>query len=191
VDILLSDEMGYPSLPPLEEPSSKNSLVSTTEREEALPVEMKDSLHLGVLVPVDKETIPASQKVEGYVMEKISTDLNYLRRCFFNTSVVRNQRFIIVSSTLTTKNDCLYQPVSISRKERSKLSRKLFIETINIPNLTAECSQVLQEARQLTLWDQAIAELYAQVLTITHCPIGDDSLQGLREYMLTVHGIAC
>jgi hypothetical protein len=30
-------------------------------------------------------------------------------------------------------------------------------------------------------WDQAIAELYSQVLTITHCPIGDDSVQGLRS----------
>jgi hypothetical protein len=65
------------------------------------------------------------------------------------------------------------------------------MEIINVPYLTEECSLVLQQAQQLNMWDQAVAEIFAQVLTIMHCPLRDDSLQGLRKYMLTVHGIAC
>jgi hypothetical protein len=187
IDILLSDELGFPSSSSIEKQVSKNEIAPTTESEDVAPLQNKISPSP---IAVEKQsTPPLSQKADGCSMEGAVTvtDLN----CLPHFAVVKNKGFITVSPTAASSNHYLYEPVSISQNERSKLSRTLFIETMNVPYLTAECSLVLQEAQQLNMWDQAVAELYAQVLTITHCPIGDDSLQGLRKYMLTVHGIAC
>lgn len=142
---------------------------------------------LNAVMPLKTE---ATDAAEGRTKTAI-TDLCNLRRSLFDASTVRNQRFITVSPMVAVQNHSSYKPVKISQYERSKFSRILLVETMSIPNLTAECSLVLQEAQQLNLWDQAVAELLAQVLTITHCYCGDDSLQGLRDYMLTVYGVAC
>ena len=56
--------------------------------------------------------------------------------------------------------------------------------------MTDECAVVLREARQKRKWDLAIAELMAQVLIVVHCQDGDNTLEGLRRYLLTL-GIVC
>jgi hypothetical protein len=142
---------------------------------------------LNEAMPIKTE---ATDAAEGRMKTAIK-DLCNLRRSLFDASTVRNQRFITVSPMVAVQNHSSYKPIKICQNERSKFSRILLIETMSIPYLTAECSLVLQEAQQLNLWDQAVAELLSQVLTITHCHCGDDSLQGLRDHILSVYGVAC
>jgi hypothetical protein len=184
IDVLLSDEMESIA------PSSINAIMQTSVNVGAyLESKPLSTQHLkSVENPIANS---ATMTAESRVVKSEEADLGKLRRTFYNASHVRNQRFIAVGKTAETNSHCFYERISVSQDERSKLSRKLFMETINVPYLTEECSLVLQQAQQLNMWDQAIAEIFAQVLTITHCHCGDDSLQGLRKYMLTVHGIAC
>jgi hypothetical protein len=168
VDILLSDEMGSLSDP---------SILQTSANEGAL---------------LEHKTLSTKAfKSVGSQTTHDEADLGELRRMLYNTSHVRKQRILAVGKTAEFNSPCFYEHISVSPNERSMLSRKLFMEAINVPYLTEECSLVLQQAQQVNMWDHAVAEIFAQVLTITHCPLGDDSLQGLRKYMLTVHGIAC
>jgi hypothetical protein len=184
VDVFLSDEMDSIALP------STNAIMQTSAKEGALLEHRPSSTkHLkSVENPISN---PATMTAESRTVESEEADLGKLRRILYNTSHVRNQRFIAVGKTAESNSHCFYERISVSQNERSKLSRKLFMETINVPYLTEECSLVLQQAQQLNMWDQAVAEIFAQVLTITNCLLGDDSLQGLRKYMLAVHGIAC
>jgi len=83
-----------------------------------------------------------------------------------------------------------YAAVPVVNCRRAKLSHDLFRISEQVPNLTKECALILDEAHEMNLWDQAIAELFAQVLAIIHCPVGDHKLDGLSAHMKSL-GIAC
>jgi len=116
---------------------------------------------------------------------------SYLAPRFRKSKILRKKRLIAVSPAIPSKHAFVYAAVPVSKIERSRLSLELFCKTSKVPFLTDECALVLQEAQELNLWDQAVAELYAQVLTIIYCPIGDKKLQGLQNFMLSRHNIAC
>jgi len=115
----------------------------------------------------------------------------YLSARVRKSKVLRKKRTIAVSPTILSKHAFVYAAVPVSKSERSRLSLELFAQALKVPFLTDECALVLQEAQELNLWDQAVAELYAQVLTIIYCPLGDDILGGLEKFMLSRHNIAC
>jgi len=84
----------------------------------------------------------------------------------------------------------VYPPLPLPFSQRKRLSDNLFALSKEVPQLTDECAVVLREAREKDMWDQAVAELMTQVVTVIHCPDGDYRLNGLKHYLLTL-GIAC
>ena len=83
-----------------------------------------------------------------------------------------------------------YPSLPLPYGQRKRISDSLFAMSKEINGLTDECAVVLREARQKRKWDLAIAELMAQVLIVVHCQDGDNTLEGLRRYLLTL-GIVC
>eukprot|EP00957_Ditylum_brightwellii_P135897 10365647-Ditylum_brightwellii.AAC.1 len=83
-----------------------------------------------------------------------------------------------------------YPALPLPYAQRKRLSDNLFAMSKEIPQLTDECALVLREAREKDMWDVAVAQLMTQVVVVVHCPEGDNRLDGLRQYLLTL-GIAC
>jgi hypothetical protein len=83
-----------------------------------------------------------------------------------------------------------YAYVPVVKSQRVKLSDDLFAISEQTPNLTKECAEILDEAQEMSMWDQAAAELFAQVLAIVHCPVGDHRLDGLSKHLHGL-GVAC
>ena len=142
----------------------------------------------------ERQKVSASQPISKQSMDgspTMSQDTTKLHcELFIKTVVLEPEQFRTVPPTPTSIYAYTYAPVPVLPSVRHRLSRELFKETEQIPYLTDECALVLRQAQEQNMWDQALAELYAQVLTIIHCPVGDNSLQGLSKYLLS-HGIAC
>lgn len=83
-----------------------------------------------------------------------------------------------------------YPSLPLTYSQRKRLSDSLFAMSKEVPGLTDECAVVLREGRQKQKWDLAVAELLTQVVITVHCRDGDNTLEGLRQYLLTL-GIAC
>ena len=83
-----------------------------------------------------------------------------------------------------------YPSLPLTYTQRKRLSDSLFAMSKEVPGLTDECAIVLREGRQKQKWDLAVAELLTQVVITVHCRDGDNTLEGLRHYLLTL-GIAC
>jgi len=83
-----------------------------------------------------------------------------------------------------------YPALPLPYAQRKRLSDNLFTLSKEMPKLTDECALVLREARERDMWDCAVAELMTQVVVAVFCPEGDDRLEGLRRYLLSL-GIAC
>jgi len=79
-----------------------------------------------------------------------------------------------------------YPPVPLTFLERKRLSDTLFYFSKDIPSMTSDCAAVLREARERDNWDQAVAELLAQVVVGLYCGEGDCQLDGLQQYLLTL-----
>lgn len=83
-----------------------------------------------------------------------------------------------------------YPSVPLTFAERKRLSDTLFCLGKEIPGMTADCAAILRGAREKNDWDQAVAELLAQVVVGLYCGEGDGPLDGLQQYLLTL-GISC
>jgi len=95
----------------------------------------------------------------------------------------------IVEDCMTLGSYC-YPQLPLPYSQRKGLSDTLFSLSKEVQHLTDECAFVLKEAREKDMWDLAVAELMTQVTVILHCPVGDNNLDGVRQYLLTL-GIAC
>ena len=84
-----------------------------------------------------------------------------------------------------------YPSLPLPYSQRKRLSDNLFALSKEVPQLTDECAVVLREARERDMWDQAVAELMVQVVTVIYCHAEDDRrMVGIRQYLLAL-GIAC
>lgn len=121
----------------------------------------------------------------------------YADPLFVETMELKQEQYRIVTPTksITTgkssdSGNFTYPALPLPYAQRKRLSDNLFSLSKEVPHLTDECAVVLREAREYDMWDQAVAELITQVITVIHCPDGDYRLNGLRQYLLTL-GIAC
>jgi len=93
--------------------------------------------------------------------------------------------------TLPTDGDYTYPVVPLTFGQRKSTSDALLSISKSVPGLTQACALILKDARKKACWDQAVAELMAQVLCILKCSFSKDySLEGLKRYLLEF-GILC
>jgi len=105
---------------------------------------------------------------------------------------MKREQFRTVSSPKdnSKRGAFTYPSLPLTYTQRKRLSDSLFAMSKEVPGLTDECAIVLREGRQKQKWDLAVAELLTQVVITVHCRDGDNTLEGLRQYLLTL-GIAC
>ena len=96
----------------------------------------------------------------------------------------------LARSNMSTRSLYEYPAISLSFKERKRLSDTLFYLAQEIPAVTSECAALLRSARRQGEWDVAVAELLTQVVVALYCGEGDARLDGLQQYLLTI-GISC
>lgn len=103
---------------------------------------------------------------------------------------ITNDQYLNVNSKPTDR-DYSYPAVPLTFGQRKSMSDALLSMSKPIPELTRACALILKDARKKNQWDQALAELMAQVLCILKCSSSKDySLEGLRRY-LTGFAISC
>jgi len=156
-----------------------------------------------------------------------STELQSYSSLFLDTMEIKHEQYRIITPHRRQKNQqqkikkpnnniYTYLPLPLPYTQRKKLSDTLFSLSKEIPQLTDECAMVLREAREYDMWDQAVAELMAQIVVIVHCSndnVNDNNtmstsrnssknvvevnnkreenrLIGLKKYLLIL-GIAC
>eukprot|EP00957_Ditylum_brightwellii_P095690 7291007-Ditylum_brightwellii.AAC.1 len=124
-----------------------------------------------------------------------SHDLSAETPLFLDTMEIKPEQYRIVSTKKAKKgqsDDKAYQYPSlpVPYKQRKRVSDSLFALSKEITHLTDECADVLRESRNMGMWDTAIAELMTQIIIGMRCQEGDNTLNGLSQYLLTI-GIAC
>lgn len=105
---------------------------------------------------------------------------------------ITNDQYLNVNS-IPTDRDYTYPAVPLTFGQRKSMSDALLSMSKPIPELTRACALILKDARnrKKNQWDQAVAELMAQVLCILKCSSSKDySLEGLKRY-LTEFAISC
>eukprot|EP00986_Skeletonema_menzelii_P003676 scaffold1172_cov144-Skeletonema_menzelii.AAC.1 len=116
---------------------------------------------------------------------------NYSTDLIFQPSMeITNDQYLNVES-LPTDRDYTYPAVPLTFGQRKSMSDALLSISKSVPELTRACAFILKDARKKNQWDQAVAELMAQVLCILKCSSSKDySLEGLKQYLLEF-GISC
>lgn len=122
-------------------------------------------------------------------VHSIPHSTNSAQNIFVDATELRPEQYRIVSSSVS-HDTFEYPSLPLPYTQRKKLSDNLFALSKGIPQLTDECAAVLRQARELDLWDIAVAELMAQVIVVVHCPENDHRLDGLSRYLLSL-GFAC
>ncbi|KAK1742696.1 hypothetical protein QTG54_006293 [Skeletonema marinoi] len=103
---------------------------------------------------------------------------------------ITNDQYLNVT-TLPSDRDYTYPAVPLTFGQRKSMSDALLSISKSVPELTQACALILKDARKKNQWDQAVAELMAQVLCILKCSSSKDySLEGLKRYLLEF-GISC
>jgi hypothetical protein len=114
-----------------------------------------------------------------------STDL-----IFQPSMEITHDQYLSVESSPTDR-DYTYPAVPLTFGQRKSMSDALLSISKAAPELTRACALILKDARKKNQWDQAVAELMAQVLCILECSSSKDySLEGLKRYLLDF-GISC
>lgn len=109
---------------------------------------------------------------------------------FRPTMEITSDQYLDVKAEPTAR-DYLYPDVPLTSGQRKSMSDALLSMSRSVPQLTHACAMVLKDARKGNKWDQAVAELMAQVLCILKCSLSKDySLDGLRRYLLDF-GVSC
>jgi hypothetical protein len=111
---------------------------------------------------------------------------------FVESMDIKPQQLITVTPTpsVSSADAFTYPALPLPYAQRKRLSDNLFSLSNEVPHLTDECAVVLREAREQDMWDLAVAELITQVLVVTRCTDGDNRVEGLAQYLLTL-GISC
>lgn len=111
---------------------------------------------------------------------------------FVESMEIKPQQLITVTPTasVSSADSFTYPALPLPYAQRKRLSDNLFSLSNEVPHLTDECAVVLREARERDMWDLAVAELITQVLVVTRCTDGDNRVEGLAQYLLTL-GISC
>jgi len=124
-------------------------------------------------------------------MQGFGTDLS-AHPLFIESMEIRPEllRTVTPPKRNTPRGAYTYPSLPLPYAQRKRLSDSLFAMSKEVPGLTDECAVVLREARQKGKWDLCVAELMTQVVITVHCRDGDNTLEGLRQYLLTL-GIAC
>jgi hypothetical protein len=108
-------------------------------------------------------------------------------KLFHQVMDIKPEQYRLVSPRATNQlGDFRYPTLPLAFEQRKNASEDLFKLSQQIANLSEECAEVLQIARESNAWDLAVAELTTQVLVIMHCPLGDDALNGLRRHLKTI-----
>lgn len=127
---------------------------------------------------------PRKRKANGH--QNDNADL-----LFREATPLKDEQLRLVNEPLSRSFEAYRYPcLPLPYAQRKRLSDNLFSLSNEVPRLTDECAKVLREAREKDMWDQAVAELMTQVITVIHCRDGDHTFEGLRTYLLTL-GIAC
>lgn len=99
-------------------------------------------------------------------------------------------RAVSVNTTTSSYGSYTYPKLPLTYSQKKCMSDSLFNLSKSRDGLVDECALVLEEAKQTASWDLAVAELLTQVLVAIHCQKGDNTLEGLRQYLLSF-GISC
>ena len=200
---------GIGDLPPIDNSSPRTS-TGPGDVHNVTPESMRSSLNRAnspdSMISGTPDSIPRRQ---GYGAGYYSTHQRQMRRgeysnmrgfgtelpshpLFNEPMEMKREQFRTVS---TPKNNSksgtfTYPSLPLTYSQRKRLSDSLFAMSKEVPGLTDECAIVLREGRQKQKWDLAVAELLTQVVITVHCRDGDNTLEGLRQYLLTL-GIAC
>ena len=95
-------------------------------------------------------------------------------------------RAVSVNQSYPVYGSYTYPSLPLTHSQRTCMSDSLFNLSKARFGLVDECSKILKEAQRTDLWDLAVAELLTQVLVVLHCPMGDNNLEGLRKYLLSL-----
>jgi len=111
---------------------------------------------------------------------------------FVDKMEIQTEQFRVVTPSANTSEVSRYKypTLPLTYGQRKKMSDSLFNLSKEVQGLTDECADVLRDARETDSWDLAVAELITQIIVVIHCPRGDNTLQGLQRYLLTL-GISC
>ena len=120
----------------------------------------------------------------------LSADLVFLDTMEVKPEQYRNVTQSSKQTTTSKQGDYKYPALPLPYGQRKRLSDSLFSMSKEIEGLTDECAVVLREARQKGMWDLAVSELLTQVVVVLHCQDNDNTLDGLRGYLLSL-GISC
>lgn len=132
-----------------------------------------------------KTRIPNGEKVEK--IDKYEGD----DKLFHPVMDIKPEQYRLVSVRATNQlGDFKYPTLPLSFHQRKNASEELFGLCQEVAGLSEECAEVLQVARESNSWDLAVAELLTQILVMMHCPLGDESLEGLRRHLETL-GFSC
>ncbi len=109
---------------------------------------------------------------------------NHSTTLIFQPSMeITNDQYLNVNSI--PAGDYTYPAVPLTFGQRKSMSDALLSISKSVPELTRACALILKDARKKNQWDQAVAELMAQVLCILKCSSSKDySLEGLKRYLM-------
>ena len=116
---------------------------------------------------------------------------NHSKSLIFQPTMYTTNGQYLKIKTPSTYRDYCYPDVPLTFSQRKSVSDTLLSISKSVPELTHACAIILKDARGKDKWDQAVAELMAQVLCILQCSSSNDySLDGLKQYLLEF-GICC
>jgi hypothetical protein len=182
--------------------SSSNSVCGLTTSEEVgrrnttLPAHVQVTTSLpsrgdSVKTYLRKSILSGLPKRHQLSCEEEEESRNHSINLIFQPSMeIIHDQFLKVK-TLPTDRDYTYPAVPLTFGQRKSMSDALLSISKSVPGLTQACALILKDARKKGQWDQAVAELMAQVLCILKCSFSKDySLEGLKRYLLEF-GISC
>eukprot|EP00980_Cylindrotheca_fusiformis_P004727 scaffold1004_cov105-Cylindrotheca_fusiformis.AAC.10 len=114
-------------------------------------------------------------------------------KIFVKPLALRPEHFRAVTPIPKDKRDgseFQYPPVTLTFRERKRLSDTLFFLSKEIPNMTMPVATSLRVAREKNEWDLSVAELLTQIVVGLYCREGDHRLDGLQDYLIRL-GISC
>lgn len=112
-------------------------------------------------------------------------------RLFHKNMEIKQEQCRQVSMRASCRmGDFKYPTLPLTFHQRKKASEDLFKLCQGLSGLADECAKILRVARESDNWDLAIAEMTTQMLVIIHCPPSDDTLEGVKQHLMTM-GISC
>lgn len=169
--------------------SSQSSLSSTESIDPATNSNMPSfngyPRQLPTQVAAGRKRTNQQMHQEGYIKPR--------KRHFVKTLALRQEHYRAVTPRSNDKKDSsefMYPHVTLTFRERKRLSDTLFFLSKEIPNMTIPVASLLRAARDKDEWDLSVAELLTQIVVGLYCREGDHRLDGLQDYLLRL-GVSC